>query len=136
MKNKDSESPAPRYFSLFPKPLSKTLTQVVGPVYKKHGFAEHRILTEWRQIVGEELAGCSLPQKLVLPRGRKEGGTLHVLAASGRALELQHLQPVILGKIATYFGYPAVSRLASTQTSSPLFRKEAKAASAPKPAHR
>jgi len=134
MKNHDPKPPAPRRFSLFPKLLAKTLTQVVGPAYRKHGFAEHRILTEWRQIVGEECAAYSVPQKLVMPRGRKEGGTLHVLMASGRALELQHLQPVILDRIATYFGYPAVARLAFTQTSSALFHKETKTAPAPCPA--
>jgi hypothetical protein len=134
MKNNDPEPPAPRRFSLFPKPLSQMLTQVVKPVYKKHGFAEHRILTEWPTIVGEDCAGYSLPQKLVLPRGKKEGGTLHVQVASGRALELQHLQPVILSRIATYFGCPAVSRMVFTQTSSTLFRKGLKAAPPLKPA--
>lgn len=128
---KDSKLSEPRRFSLFPKPLSATVTEVVKPVFKKHGFAEHRILTQWNQIVGEEFAAVSVPQKLAIPRGKKEGGTLHVLAAPGRALELQHLQPVILDKIATYFGYPAVARLAFTQTSPAFFRKEKKSLPAP-----
>jgi len=121
-------------FSLFPKSLSNTLTEVVKPVYKKHGFAEHRILTEWHLIVGSELAAYSVPQKLVARRGQPEGGTLHVLVASARALELQHLQPMILDKIATYFGYSAVTRLTFVQTTSLLLRKGSKPKQKPKSA--
>jgi hypothetical protein len=117
------EAPNFRRFSLFSRPLAQTLTQVVKPVYKKHGFAEHRILTEWDLIVGPELAAYSQPQKLTMPRGKKEGGTLYVLVAAGRALELQHLQPIILSKVATYFGYTAVARLHFTQSQTTLFRK-------------
>ncbi len=51
-----------------------------------------------------------------------------MLAASARALELQHMEPQILEKIATYFGYAAVTRIHLTQTSSALLRKEAKPA--------
>lgn len=125
--------PNRRRFSIFSQPLSQALTPTLKPVYKKQGFAEHRILSEWHLIVGVQIASYSLPQKLTSVRG-KEGGTLYILAASGRALELQHLQPMILDKIATYFGYKAVTRLTFTQTSSALFRKEAKEAIKPKPA--
>ena len=44
------------------------------------------------------------------PGGR--GGTLHVRVGSGAlALELQHLEPVVIERINTYFGYRAVERL-------------------------
>lgn len=126
-----SESPRVRRYSLFPKPLGDAVTQVAKPMFKKHGFAEHRILTEWAQIVGAAHAAYSLPQKLAMPRGKKEGGTLYVLVASGRALELQHLQPMILSKIATYLGFAAVSRLVFTQVGTALFRKEVRTALKP-----
>jgi hypothetical protein len=109
-------TPPIRRFSLFPKPVSRIIEPVIKPIYKKHGFAEHRILTEWEAIAGKELAAYSVPQKLV----RK---SLHILAASGRALELQHMQPVILDRIATYFGYRAVEKITFLQTGSAIFRK-------------
>jgi hypothetical protein len=127
------EEPVRRRFSLFPKPLSKSVDQVVKPVYKKHGFAESRILTEWAAIVGAELADCSVPQKITFSRGKREGGTLYILVSGARALELQHMQPLILDKIATYFGYPAISRLTFMQTSTTLFRRETKAGIRPRP---
>jgi len=122
-----------RRYSLFPKALAKTLADVTKPVFKKHGFAEHRILTEWPLIAGEELAAWSQPQKLVMHRGKHEGGTLHVLVASARALELQHLQPMILDRIAAYFGHQAVTRIVFTQTHT-VFHKPVKPAMAKKPA--
>ena len=113
-----------RRYSLFPQPLAKSVEQAVKPIFKKHGFAEHRILTEWHAIVGEEMASYSLPQKLVIPARKKENGTLHILVAAGRALELQHMQPLILERIAAYFGYTAVSRLVFTQAMTPLFARK------------
>jgi hypothetical protein len=136
MKDKENSSDipeAPRRFSMFSRSLAKSIEQVVKPVYKKHGFAEHRILTQWHEVVGAELAAYSIPQKLVFPRGKKENGTLHILVASARALELQHIQPVIHDKIAVYFGYPAVSRIVFTQSSGAIFQKKRKSKTKPVP---
>jgi hypothetical protein len=112
-------------YSVFTKPIAKSVNDLVKPIYKKHGFAEHRILTEWNAIVGKDLAAYSIPQKLTSSRSQ-EGGTLHILVASARALELQHLQPAIMDKIATYFGYRAVKSIRFTQTTSDIFRKSPK----------
>ena len=119
----------PRRFSLFAKPLGKSLSQVIGPVCKKHGFAEHRLLTDWADIVGAEYAQYCIPKKLTLRTAKKDGGTLYLLVAAGRALEVQHLQPLIIDRINMFLGYPAVARLSLTQSHTPLFRKAAK----PKP---
>lgn len=118
------EQNAPRRirYSAFSTPIASSVNDLVKPIYKKHGFAEHRILTEWDSIVGKELAACSIPQKLSGAK-MQEGGTLHVLVASARALELQHMQPVILDRIATYFGYRAVKTIRFLQTTSNIFRK-------------
>jgi hypothetical protein len=114
----------PRRYSLFAKPIAKSIEPLLKPIYKKHGFAEHRILTQWEQIVGQELASYSIPQKLIFRANTKEQGVLHILVSSARTLELQHMLPVILDRITTYFGYPAIERLKFIQTSGPLFRKE------------
>ena len=92
-------------------PLSQAVEKLTRPVFRKHGLAEARLITEWREIAGPVLAKHSLPIKLSFPRGKREGGTLYVRVASGWALEIQHLEPQILDKIATYFGYRAVGAL-------------------------
>lgn len=105
--------------SLFPKALGRAVEEVVKPACRKQGFAEHRILTDWLAIAGEGLAAWCLPRKLTFPAGRKDGGTLHVAAAPGRALEVQHMQPMLIERINAYFGYGAVKRITVTQGAYP-----------------
>ncbi len=108
-----------RRWSLFPKPLASEVERIVKPVYHQHGFTEHRILTQWTEVVGRELAAGSAPKKLTFPKGKRDQGVLHVVVSSGaRALELQHMQPVILERIATYFGYRAIEKILFQQDSS------------------
>jgi hypothetical protein len=116
-------------YSLFPKTIAKTIEPILKPIYKQHGFAEHRILIDWYNIVGSKLAIYSIPQKLT--RGKE--GNLHILVASGRALELQHLQPIIIDKINSFFGYKAVSKIVLKQTSSEIFQNKAIKKPIPKP---
>lgn len=114
-----SDTPAARRWSLFPRKLGQSIEGIVKPVYQQHGFSEHRVLTEWVSVVGRELAAGSAPRKLAFPRGKREQGVLHVAVSSGaRALELQHMQPVILERIATYFGYRAIEKIVFHQETS------------------
>lgn len=75
---------------------------------KKRGFAEVRVATRWPEIVGENLAGQTLPEKL--SRGR-DGGTLTLRVSGAAALELTYLTPQLIERINTYFGFRAVARL-------------------------
>ncbi len=81
------------------------LPQAAAKAYRKHGFAESRLLTDWASVVGERLAEVCLPEKLA------RDGALSVRVSPAFALELQHLEPQILERIAGYFGHRAVSRL-------------------------
>jgi hypothetical protein len=100
-----------RRYSLFPKTLASVVEPVTRPLLKKQGLAGSRILTEWESIVGPELARRSLPEKLSFPAGKKTGGTLTISVENGFATHLQHMQPLILERVAGYFGYAAVSRI-------------------------
>jgi hypothetical protein len=92
--------------------LGETVSAVAGPMLGRRGFAGSRVAAEWASIVGEPLAARSLPERVTRAAGDQGGGTLHVRIASGAlAVELQHLEPVIVERINTYFGYQAVARL-------------------------
>ena len=123
MQEPNKTIPEFRKFSLFSKTIAKSCEGLLKPIYKKHGFAEHRIITDWHEIVGAQFSNLSAPLKLVNSR-QQGGGTLHVMVASGRALEMQHLQHIIIDKIATYFGFKAVDRIVLIQTSAQIFRKK------------
>lgn len=115
-----------RRHSALATPLHKAVEAATRPVFKKHGIAESRIITEWPQITGELLAGRTLPTRLSFAKGKRDNGTLHLTVAPGWALEVQHLEPLILDKIATFFGYRAVAKLHITQAPLPLKDKRKK----------
>jgi hypothetical protein len=100
----------------------------------RKGFAEASLIGDWPVIVGEDIARLALPVKLRLPRPKGEkakdaqpanlpthlptnvspnvpGGTLTLRASPSASLEVQHLKPRILERIARYFGYPAITEI-------------------------
>jgi len=99
-----------RFPSGGPRPLSQTVRKVAAPLLRRHGFAEADIVLRWAEIVGERLAQRSAPERLEKPRGA-EAATLHVRVAPGAGPELQHLTPIVLERISTFFGWRAVDRL-------------------------
>jgi hypothetical protein len=99
---------------------------------RRRGFASVEIVTGWPSIVGTALAAESSPERLSFPPGKRLDGTLHVRASGPLALEIQHLEPVILDRINTYFGYRAVARITLAQGPRPA-RRDAPAPPAPRP---
>ena len=102
-----------------PRALAALLPKVAEPAVRKRGFSAVEVITHWTEIVGAELAADTAPEKLSFPRDARRQGTLHLAASGSVALELQHLEPVIIERINTYFGYGAVARIALTQGGAP-----------------
>ncbi|MEL7465033.1 MAG: DUF721 domain-containing protein [Pseudomonadota bacterium] len=83
----------------------------------KRGFAELRLLTEWRAVVGEALARVCRPVKVSYSRkGPGLGATLIVTAEGARAPEVDMQKERILEKVNAFYGYRAVSRLSIDQS--------------------
>jgi hypothetical protein len=98
-----------------PRALAATVDRLTRPIFRHRGFAEGAILTDWPAIVGDNLAKRTAPEKVV-PAGPRGEGTLHLRIEDGAlALELQHLEPVLIERVNGYFGYRAVSRLRMIQ---------------------
>jgi hypothetical protein len=88
------------------------VAKLTNPVFKRRGLASGAIVNDWPAIAGPYLAARSAPEKIVYPAGENSEGTLHLKTDSGGlATELQHLEPVLLERVNTYFGYRAVARL-------------------------
>lgn len=98
-----------------PRALAAVLPKVAEPASRKRGFSAIEVISHWPEIVGTELAAETSPEKLSFPRDARTQGTLHLSATGPVALELQHLEPIIIERINTYFGYGAVTRIALTQ---------------------
>jgi hypothetical protein len=90
--------------------ISAALPSVTKTSLMKRGFAAARVIADWPDIVGPLLASSSIPERLVRDRTGAEP-TLVVKVAPGAALELQHLEPLVVERINTHFGFRAVARL-------------------------
>lgn len=92
--------------------LDHLVTYIAKPAYKQRGFAEQRIITDWPMIVGELVARYSQPKKLSFPKEAREHGVLLIeVYDSAFATELHFLGPLIIDKLAAYFGYKAVGSI-------------------------
>ncbi|MBM85057.1 MAG: hypothetical protein CMM47_03420 [Rhodospirillaceae bacterium] len=95
--------------------VGAVVSRITDPALRKRGFVESAVIHRWTAIVGSEVAGWCTPDRVAFPRDRQIGATLHLLVHGARGLELQHLEPVILERINTVFGYAALSRIAIRQ---------------------
>ena len=107
--------------------FSDSVENMIKNLLGQNSFVSYDILKNWSDIVGEDLASYSLPQKIDFKKDERHNGTLHLLVESGAfALEIGHQTPLILEKINTYFGYRAVEKIKIIQVDSSFFYKKEK----------
>ena len=96
--------------------IAGAVARVTRPIFGKRGFADGAIVRDWPAVVGPHIAAHTSPDKVVFPAGRRLEGTLQMRVDSGGlALELQHLEPLLVERINAYFGYRAVGRVRLVQ---------------------
>lgn len=98
-----------------PLALAASLGKVTRSIFRRRGFAQADVVNRWPAIVGDELAAWSCPEKLSFAPGAGAEGTLQVRVAGAFAIEMQHLEPLVVERINGFFGYRAVARLAIRQ---------------------
>ena len=77
--------------------LGRILPEAAGRAFSRKGFARARVITDWAEIVGKHLARHCQPLKIA-------GGVLTVRVTPSHALMVQHMEPVILERIGTFYG--------------------------------
>jgi len=105
--------PVPRRYGL--RHLASAADSVTRPAFGRRGFALGALLSQWPQIAGERLSDNCQPEKLHFPQGKGDSGTLWVRADGAAALELQHMQPVLIERINMLCGFRAVAALRIVQ---------------------
>ena len=92
--------------------ISASVERLTRPIFQRRGFGGAGIIVHWPDIVGSHLAGACLPERISYPGQSRRGGTLHLrVDSSSLALEIQHLEPQIIERINSHFGYGAIARL-------------------------
>ena len=105
-----SRGPSARRSGL--RALAATLPKVARRALGRRGFADAGLIADWPAIVGQTIAERCHPMRLSFPRAKeRKDGSLLLKVEPGFALELQHLEPLLLERINGHFGYPAVARL-------------------------
>lgn len=112
--------------------LTKHFRNITRAAFARHGFAQADVVTNWNEIVGEDLAAISAPERIRWPKGageeaQKSGGTLVIRATPGRALDIQYEASRIIGRINSFFGYGAVAALKVVQAGALLQKPPAPA---------
>ncbi len=95
--------------------LGATLPRLTKSVLAKRGSGFAAVVTEWAQIVGPELAAASVPERLTTSTG-----VLALRVEGAAAVELQHLAPLLIERINTFLGRPAVTRLKLVRAPLPI----------------
>jgi len=92
--------------------VGQTLAGLTATAFGRRGFAAGDVVRHWPEIAGTLLARHTLPDRITYPRGQRTDGILHLQVGSAPvATEVQHLSPLIIEKVNTYFGYGAVKGL-------------------------
>src|SRR5271155_3824600 len=95
--------------------LSNVLSGLMKPMANADSGFMSRIKTDWHLIAGDKVAARTRPVKVTGLRGKNAGALLHLEVEEGFATELQYMEPLLMEKIAVYFGYRAVSGIRFTQ---------------------
>ena len=97
------------------QPAARLLGERIRKAGEARGFAVARLLTQWAEIVGPEIAALARPVKM--SHGREGfGATLTLLVSGSAAPVVQMDLPRIREKVNACYGYNAVSRISLTQT--------------------
>lgn len=94
----------------YPRSLRSVSHKITNRIFRDRGFKEEKIINEWENIVGKEIAN------FIIPTGLNKNKTIKVLCDSSFALELQHISPKIIDRINLNMGYKAVSNIQIMQT--------------------
>ena len=88
-----------------PKRISIISRSITKDIFTKRGFKEHKVITNWKDIVGDEISIYTIPESLT------HNKLLTIKCESSHALEFQYHIPKIIERITIMMGYPAVKSI-------------------------
>jgi hypothetical protein len=107
---------------LLPRSLAATVDNVARQAIGKEWNLYAALLNHWREIVGEEYAQVTTPVKISFPQGKKADekwaqgqrtdGILHIRLPQGLTMEFSFRTDQIRQRIASFFGYNVIARIA------------------------
>lgn len=102
------------------KRTSQLLQERIRRASESRGFVQSRVLTNWVEIVGEQIAAIARPVEVSYGR-QGFGATLTVLTTGAQAPMLEMQKEKLREKINAIYGYNAISKVRLTQTAATGF---------------
>ena len=99
---------------------SALLQERIRKASESRGFAESRLLTQWAEIAGADIAAITRPVKVGYGRGGV-GATLTLLTTGAQAPMLEMRKETLRARVNAVYGYNAISRITITQTAATGF---------------
>lgn len=99
---------------------SQLLTQRIRAAGEARGFAVARLLTQWDEVAGAEMARLTRPVKVHYGR-EGFGATLTLLVQAAHAPMVQMSLPRLIERVNAAYGYAAIARISLTQTATTGF---------------
>lgn len=96
--------------------LSELIGKVLEPIVARRTGMQVELLAGWKEMVGEEFASTTRPEKIDWPRRAHEDdpfepGTLVVACEPASALFFQHELGPIVERTNQFFGFEAIKRV-------------------------
>lgn len=102
--------------------MSEIANRLIDPVLARRAGINTALLSSWQDIVGDNFADCTRPEKIAWPRhndgldaGGHRPGVLTIACEGSRALFLSHAQGELIARINSFFGYPAIAQIRIVQ---------------------
>lgn len=102
------------------KRTSTLLTGRIRAASESRGFAQSRLLTDWAEVAGADVAEVSRPVEVSYGRGGM-GATLTLLTTGAQAPMLEMQKEQLRAKVNAVYGYNAIARIRITQTAATGF---------------
>ena len=97
------------------KRTASLLTGRIRQASESRGFAQSRLLTDWAEVVGPDIAAVARPVEVSYGRGGL-GATLTLLTTGAQAPMLEMQKERLREKVNAVYGYNAISKVWITQT--------------------
>lgn len=92
------------------------LQQQIRRAAETRGFSQARLLTQWDEIAGPEIAAIARPVKVGYPPRGGLGATLTLLTTGAQAPLLEMQKEMLRERVNAVYGYNAIARISITQT--------------------
>ncbi|WP_093916484.1 DUF721 domain-containing protein [Sulfitobacter marinus] len=102
------------------KRTDSLLSAKIRQASETRGFAQSRLLTQWAEIVGEDISSISRPVEVSYGRAGM-GATLTLLTTGSNAPMLEMQKEQLRAKVNAVYGYNAIARVRITQTAATGF---------------